>query len=139
MKNLIIVLVGITACMVLSGASKGKGKSYIGIWRCQVSRELYPEYLILKRGGTFDYNCAYRHDGYIGKFSFSNDTLTTIPMYRYYEDTIVRIHPEDTTVFSIPRKYLLKNQELIEITDFDPYPIMKLFQSKDPDVYKIEK
>ena len=65
--------------------------------------------------------------GEIGNIRISNDTIHLLPRYEYLGERIWEINPKDTTIGTIPQQYLIRDDKLIDITDFNNYPLLNSF------------
>lgn len=89
--------------------------------------EIPPCYLILKKSvKSYDLFYTGMNYGIIGDYNIVGDSLNLIPKYEYI-NTIKKINPMDSSFLSVPRCFLIKKNSLVEITNYDNYPILNSF------------
>ena len=76
---------------------------------------------------TYDYFLPHLQMGEIGNIRISNDTLHLLPRYEYIGERIREIDPRDTAISTIPQQYLIRDDKIINITDFSNYPLLNSF------------
>jgi len=135
MKNLIwlfILLLLFCSCVNL----KPRQSEYIALYKQSRLGEVLPEYLLLKdRIKSYEFFSPGLNSSVLGNYHIANDTIYLNPRYEY-SDSIKRISPADTSIISIPRKFLIKKDLLIDVTDYKNYPILDVFFKKGESIYK---
>lgn len=82
---------------------------------------ILPEYIILKsHPKTFEIYSPGAYLSVYGKWKTSEDTLFLFPLYKLVGYSIKDISACDSTELTIMHKYLIKQNQLIDITDYSP-------------------
>ena len=135
MKNLIslfIVIPLFCSCITV----KQRQPEYIALYKQSRLGEVLPEYLLLKdRIKSYELFSPGLNSSVLGDYDIVNDTIYLNPRYEY-SDSIKSISPADTSIISIPRKFLMKKDLLIDVTDYKNYPILNIFFKKGDAIYK---
>ncbi len=100
---------------------------FVAVYKSDWSGHVYPDYIILKtQPQVFERYLPGIYEIIVGQWSVKNDTLFLFPKY----DSFIRnselnselefsvITPKDSTLLTIPQQYLIKNDCLIDITDY---------------------
>lgn len=121
--GILVFLAFISSCSTLRN-NKGSVRTY--------RREMVgdvgpgPSYLILRGSLYYEEYYPWGDESYFGSFKMSNDTLCLCPpKYGYYhrEHSLWEEEYTSETSFSnVPTYYKIKNNKLIDITDYSQYP-----------------
>jgi hypothetical protein len=84
---------------------------------------IYPSYILLRtRPNVFETYSPMAYTCTFGQWNINNDTLFLFPKYEYFSRDLKlkmsEITQQDTSVATIPQQYLIKNDCLIDITDY---------------------
>jgi hypothetical protein len=84
---------------------------------------IYPSYILLKiQPKIFEIYAPGIYASIVGEWNIANDTLYVFPTFEYYASEnkmhMHKITPADSSVTTIPQQYLIKNDCLIDITDY---------------------
>lgn len=135
MKNFILIFTLILlffSCITV----KQRHPEYIALYKQNRVGEVLPEYLLLKnRIKSYEFFSPALNCSVLGDYSIINDTLYLNPKYEY-SHSIKSINPADTSIISIPRKFLIKRDLLIDVTDYKSYPILNMFFKRGKTIYK---
>lgn len=96
---------------------------YVAIYRMDGVGEIPPQYLILKiTPKVFEIYLPVIQSCIVGQWNIDSDTLYLFPKYEYYdindEIKINEITTENLSIVSIPQRYLIKNDCLIDKSDY---------------------
>ena len=135
MKNLISLFIVISlfySCITV----KQRQSEYIALYKQDRLGEVLPEYLLLKdRIKSYEFFSPGLNSSVLGDYNIVNDTIYLNPRYEY-SDSIKCLSSTDTSIISIPRKFLIKKDLLIDVTDYKNYPILNIFFKKRETIYK---
>jgi len=132
MKEIVIIF-----CCVLFLSCKTQKISlspFVVVYKSDWIGHIPPEYISLKmQSEVFEIYSPGIYSSTVGKWNIKNDTLFLLPKYEYFsrdsELKFSEIMPKDTTVTTISKQYLIKNDCLIDITDYSII-LPKLFSRK---------
>lgn len=105
------------------------------------NHNIYPSYILLKtRPKIFEIYAPGVYASIIGEWNIANDTLYIFPKFEYYaSENKMQMHEitlADSSVVSIPQQYIIKNDCLINITDYSII-LPELFNNKsNKEVFK---
>jgi len=96
---------------------------FVAVYKNDWVGEVYPEYISLKtQPKVFEKYSPGVYASIVGQWNISNDTLFLFPKYEYFsrnsELKFSEITTKDSSVATIPQQYLIKNDCLIDITDY---------------------
>ena len=97
--------------------------SFVSVYKSNRIGNIYPEYIILKsKTKTFEKFSPGLDYGVIGVWEASNDTIFLLPKYQYSQRENVcnfsELTNDDLSLATIPQKYMIKDNTLIDITDY---------------------
>ena len=123
MKKVVYVIIGL---LLLSSCCTHRVtlSPYVFVYKRPAVANTRPVYIILKtRPQLFESNDVLNRESIIGEWKRNKDTLFLIPQYRCYlrnkKMRMVEITEEDDkNISNIPQQYLMRNDSLIEITDY---------------------
>lgn len=110
MKKIICILV---VAIILS-CSSTRNLEDIVIYERERVGEISPSYIILKGGALKQCDFFGYSYGTVGTYTLGKDTLYVLPKYKYYSDSIYYLD----TLNVILQKYLIKQDRLIDVTDY---------------------
>jgi hypothetical protein len=121
MKKIVIIF-----CCVLFLSCKTQKISlspFVAVYKSDWVGNVYPEYILLKtQPKVFEKYAPGIYESIFGEWNINNDTLFLFPKYEYFsrnsELKFSGITPKDSSVATIPQQYLIKNDCLIDITDY---------------------
>jgi hypothetical protein len=122
MKKAIIIF-----CCILffsCAAHKMTLSPFIAVYKSDGFGNIYPEYILLRtQPKVFErYFPTPGGSGTVGEWNIKNDTLFLLPKREYFSRDLTlifsEITPQDTSVATIPQQYLIRNDCLIDITDY---------------------
>lgn len=139
MKKIAVVL----CCILFFSCASQKItlSPFITIYKNDWVGNIYPEYILLKtRPKIFEIYAPGIYESFFGKWNINNDTLFLFPQHEYYsrnsELNFSEITPKDSSVATIARQYLIKDDCLIDITDYNVV-LQELFSNQNKEtVYK---
>jgi len=113
---------------------------FVAIYRSDLSA-VDPQYISLKtKPNVFEkyspgvYLCT------VGEWNINNDTLFLFPLYEYGSNKsgliFSKITSQDSSVTTIPQKYIIKKDCLIDITDYNVFLKQVLFIQNHKTIYK---
>lgn len=114
---------------------------FVAVYKNDWVGNVYPEYISLKtQPKVFEKYSPGVYASIVGQWNINNDTLFLFPKYEYFsrnsELKFSEITPEDSSVATIPQQYLIKNDCLIDITDYSVV-LQELFSKQNnKTVYK---
>jgi len=116
---LIIICVSVLSCKT----QKITLSPFVAVYKRERVGNVLPVYMILKtQPKIFEMYAPGIYASTIGEWNIANDTLYIFPKYEYYtlnnETHMHEITPEDSSVTTIPQQYIMKNDCLIDITDY---------------------
>lgn len=121
MKRIILIL----SCILLFSckAEKTTLSPFVSVYKSDRIGNILPSYIFLKtQPQTFEIYSPTIYGSFFGQWEISNDTLFLFPEYEcFYRDSesrISKITPQDTSMPTIPQRYLIKDDSLIDITDY---------------------
>lgn len=121
MKRIILIL----SCILLFSckAEKTTLSPFVSVYKSDRVGNILPSYVFLKtQPQTFEIYSPTIYGSFFGQWEISNDTLFLFPEYEcFYRDSesrISKITPQDTSMPTIPQRYLIKDDSLIDITDY---------------------
>jgi hypothetical protein len=96
---------------------------FVAVYKNDWVGNVYPTYVILKtQPKVFEIYAPGIYESMVGEWNINNDTLFLFPQYEYFsrnsELKFSEITPKDSSVATIPQQYLIKNDCLIDITDY---------------------
>jgi len=139
MKKYILILLCIL--IVSCKTQKETLSPFVAVYKRERVGNVLPIYMILKtQPKIFEMYAPGIYASTIGEWNIANDTLYILPKYEYYASQnnmyMHEITPIDSSITSIPQQYLMKNNCLIDITDYSII-LPELFTDKsNQDVYK---
>lgn len=85
---------------------------------------IYPEYILLRtQPKVFEIYTPGIHGSIYGEWQINNDTLLFFPRHEYLsrnsELKIFELTAQDSSVATIVRQYLIRNDSLIDMTDYN--------------------
>lgn len=97
---------------------------FIAIYKSSSNENIPPTYILLRtQPKVFEVYSPVIHSGTFGEWRIQNDTLLLSPKSEFLSrNSTIRfskITPMDTSVSTIPQQYLIKNDCLIDITDYN--------------------
>jgi hypothetical protein len=139
MRKIIIVFF----CFLLFSCASQKItlSPFITAYKSDWIGNIYPEYILLRiQPKVFEIYTPEVYESVFGEWKIDNDTLCLFPQHEYFsrnsELKISEITPSDSSVATIARRYLIKNNCLIDITDYN-IVLQGLFSNQDnKTVYK---
>ena len=137
MKKIVIVFVmsflSFMSCKVQSPTST----PFLYVYKRDWSGEVLPVYIILRtHPKVYEMNTPCMDESIFGQWQINKDTLYLYPEYDCYSlNYLTKMHViKDTSVTTIPLKYVIKRDVLIDATDYGKYlPDIVL---DTPDVFK---
>jgi len=114
---------------------------FVAIYRSDWVGNVYPEYILLKtQPKVFEKYSPGIYTSTVGQWNINNDTLFLFPKYEFFSRNsdlkFSVITPTDSSLATIPQQYLIKNDCLIDITDYSVV-LQELFSSQNSKtVYK---
>ena len=111
---------------------------FVAVYKSDWVGNVYPIYIMLKtQPKVFEIYAPGIYESVVGQWKINSDTLFLFPKYEYFsrnsELKFSEIAPKDSSVATIPQQYLIKNDCLIDITDYSVV-LRELFSNKT--VYK---
>ena len=139
MKQCIIILL----CVLIVSCKMQKAtlSPFVAIYKRERAGNVLPAYMILKtQPKIFEMYAPGIYASCIGEWNIANDTLYILPKYEYYANEnkvyMDEITPNDSSITTIPQQYLMKNDCLIDITDYSIL-LPELFNNKNSkSIYK---
>ncbi len=133
MKNLVTIF----ACVLLLSCNTPKMtlSPYVAVYKSEGGGNILPTYIFLKtQPQVYEIYAPGIYLSTIGQWNISNDTLFFLAKYEYSKENneLDMYIPEDLTISSIPQQYLIRNDSLINITD---YSTILLYKSSYKEVY----
>ena len=121
MKRIIFIL----SCILLFSckAEKTTLSPFVSVYKSDRIGNILPSYIFLKtQPQTFEIYSPAIYGSFFGQWDIRNDTLFLFPEYEYFyrdsESRISKIPPQDTCMLTIPQQYLIKDDSLIDITNY---------------------
>lgn len=114
---------------------------FVAVFKGDWAGNVYPTYIILKtQPKVYEIYAPGIYESIVGEWNINNDTLFLFPKYEYFSRNSVLkfsgIAPKDSSVATIPQQYLIKNDCLIDITDYSVV-LQELFSNQNnKTVYK---
>lgn len=114
---------------------------FVAVYKSDWVGNVYPEYISLKtQPKVFEKYSPGIYTSIVGQWNINNDTLFLFPEYEFLsrnsELKFSVITPIDSSVTTIPQQYLIKNNCLIDITDYSAI-LQELFSNQSSKtVYK---
>lgn len=125
MNQKILILI---SCLAISSCATQKTalSPFIAIYSTNWIGHNPPQYLILRTTlldthlNTYEVYDPLLPESIFGEWHVSNDTLYLFPEFEcYLQDSTIRIQTQpDTSVATIPQKYLIEKDCLIDLTDY---------------------
>lgn len=108
---------------------------FIAAYKSDWVGNVYPEYILLRtQPKVFEKYSPGIYASIVGQWNINNDTLFLFPKYEYFsrntELKFSEITPKDSSVATIPQQYLIKNDCLIDITDYSVV-LQELFNNQN--------
>lgn len=119
------ITIGFFCILLFSCASQKIALSpFIAAYKCDWVGNVYPEYILLRtQPKVFEIYAPGIYESIFGEWKINHDTLLLFPRHEYLsrisELKISEITPQDSSVATIVRKYLINNYCLIDITDYN--------------------
>jgi len=134
MKSLIITLLMLAISINISNGTSPEHKIFkserVAIYKGPIYGEQGADYLFLKRGyKSFDLVWSYRRASNIGHYEIVGDTLKLNKEYLFFS-RLAEIDKSEPTFDAIPFLFLIKEDELIDVTNYEDYPTLKDFFEK---------
>ena len=108
---------------------------FVSVYKRDWSGEVLPVYIILRNySQMFEEYAPAIQESVFGQWNVDKDTLFLSPEYVLSDKVHVITDQDIPTVTTIPHKYLMKNDCLIDLTDYSR--IIPGFQDTNPDVFK---
>lgn len=133
MKKAVIIF----CCILLFSCKVQKTtlSPFVAVYKRERVGNVLPVYMILKtQPKIFEMYASGIYASTIGEWNIANDTLFLLPKYEYYASEnkmyMLEITPADSSVTAIPQQYLIKNDCLIDITDYSII-LPELFNNQD--------
>lgn len=105
-------------------------KEQVAIFKGPDYGEIPADFLFLKRGcQSYDLVWSYRRASHIGHYEIVGDTLKLNKEYLFFNG-LIEIDKSETTFDSITLMFLIQNDELIDVTNYEEYDILRDFFSK---------
>ena len=123
-KYSIIAIICIIQSLLMScQVQHRKALPYISLYMSPQVGEVLPSYLIIKsHPETFEIYMPGIWESTLGEWNLIDDTLYINPQFEYYvrdgKRELRAITKDDSTIVSIPQKYLVKKNMLIDKTDY---------------------
>ena len=121
MKKIIFIL----SCILLFSckAEKTTLSPFVSVYKSDRIGNILLSYIFLKtQPRTFEIYSPTIYGSLFGQWEISNDTLFLFPEYEYFyrdsESRISKITPQDTSMLTIPQRYLIKDDCLIDVTNY---------------------
>ncbi|HPK29790.1 MAG TPA: hypothetical protein PK979_01960 [Bacteroidales bacterium] len=121
MKRIIFIL----SCILLFSckAEKTTLSPFFSVYKSDLVGNIAPSYILLRtQPPTFEIYSPAIYGSLFGQWDMSNDTLFLFPEYEYFyrdsESRMSEISPQDTSMLTIPQQYLIKDDSLIDITNY---------------------
>lgn len=97
---------------------------FIAAYKSDWVGNVYPEYILLRtQPKVFEIYTPGVYESIFGEWKINNDTLLLFPRHEYLSKNsklkISEITPQDSSVATIVRQYLIKNDCLIDMTDYN--------------------
>lgn len=138
MKNVVIVFL----CIFLFSCKTDKTvlSPFVAVYKSERIGNIYPGYIFLRtQPQVFEIYAPGIYSSTFGGWNINNDTLFVFPRYEYYSKdanlNLIMVSPADSSVTTIPQKYLIKQDNLIDITDYSTV-LPKLFSQNNKIIYK---
>ncbi|WP_291529883.1 hypothetical protein [Bacteroides sp. UBA939] len=133
MKNLVTIF----ACVLLLSCNTKKMtlSPYVAVYKSEGGGIFLPTYIFLRtQPKVYEIYAPGIRLSTIGQWNISNDTLFFLAKYEYSgkNNELYMYIPEEPTISSIPQQYLIRNDSLIDITD---YSTILLYKSSYKEVY----
>jgi hypothetical protein len=131
----------LTCLSVLScSTQKATFSPFLAVYKIEGAGNIYPSYIILKQQPEiFEIYAPGVYSSIIGEWKTIKDTLFIIPRYQYAARNnkmhMNEITSEDSSIITIPQKYILTKNNLIDITDYNII-LPRIFQNQKKDIYK---
>ena len=133
MRKIVIIF----CCILLLSCSTQKItlSPFVSVYKSDWVGNILPEYIILRtQPEVFEIYAPNVYASTVGQWSIKNDTLFLFPQYEYFSRNsklnFSEITAQDTSVAAIPQQYLIKNNCLIDITDYS-IVLPELFSNQD--------
>ncbi len=121
MKKIIFIL----SCILLFSckAEKTTLSPFVSVYKSDRIGNILPSYIFLRtQPQTFEIDSPAIYGSIFGQWEISNDTLFLFPEYEYFyrdsESRMSKISPQDTSMLTIPQQYLIKDDCLIDVTNY---------------------
>lgn len=139
MKRIVIIL----CCILLFSCKVQKTtlSPFVTIYKSDWVGNIFPEYIFLRtQPKIFEKYSPGIYESMFGQWNTRNDTLFLYPIYecssRDLELNLSKVTQEDSNVATIPQQYLIKNDCLIDITNYSTI-LPELFNNQNcKTVYK---
>ncbi len=97
---------------------------FVVVYKSSQHGEMSPHYILLRtQPKMFEIYATNTYESIFGRWNINSDTLFLLPEYEIqaenYELKSIKISQQDSTVASIKRIYLIKNDKLIDLTNYD--------------------
>lgn len=115
-----ILLLG---CIVVSSCASWKTAlcPFVTIYERASEHNILPAYIILReQPELYEIYSPQIFESIFGQWKISNDTLYLFPIYEAFErDGVLKFSTKlDTSILTIPQKYLMRCDSIIDITDY---------------------
>ncbi|MBR5956400.1 MAG: hypothetical protein IK022_07660 [Bacteroidales bacterium] len=110
---------------------------FLYVYKRDWSGEVLPVYIILRtQPKVYEMNAPSMYESVFGQWQINKDTLYLYPEYDYYSlNYLTKMDViKDSSVITIPLKYVIKRDLLIDATDYGKYFPDIVFDT--PDVFK---
>ncbi len=114
---------------------------FVAVYKSDWVGNVYPAYILLRtQPKIFEVYAPGIYESTFGEWNINNDTLFLFPKYEYFARKLgLKLHEitqEDTTVATIPQQYLMKNDSLIDITDYSIVLPELFYNPNNKEIYK---
>ena len=96
--------------------------TFVSVYKSDRVGNIPPSYFFEDTASDFEIYSPTIYGSFFGQWDISNDTLFLFPEYEYFyrdsESRISKITPQDTSMLAIPQQYLVKDDSLIDVTNY---------------------
>jgi len=136
MKTFCIILVGL---LLMTCKTQDVSERITIYKRTQGAPNIPEVYLTLKKdNNSYDYFCTL-NIGYLGTYIISRDTLYLIPTFAYsdFNTFINALSGSKQSLEGVPVRFLIKDKEIVDITDYEDGDLELIFGPRSQDVFKL--
>lgn len=97
---------------------------FVAVYKSDWVGNIHPAYILLRtQPNIFEIYSPSIYESIFGQWNIKNDTLFLFPKFEYLNrDSKLKLSEvtrQDTSIVTIPQQYLIKNDCLIDITDYN--------------------